>query len=57
MTRTRALFCDLLGLPKGKYIPSDLAKSGDIGFAACAINPRTVGILKASPKEAATYQQ
>ena len=30
MTRTRALFCDFLGLPKGKYIPSDLAKSGDI---------------------------
>ena len=37
MTRTRALFCDFLGLPKGKYIPSDLAKSGDIGFAACAL--------------------
>ena len=38
MTRTRALFCDFLGLPKGKYIPSDLAKSGDIGFAACALS-------------------
>ena len=35
--RTRALYCDFLGLPKGKYIPADLAKSGDIGFAACAL--------------------
>jgi len=37
MIRTRALYCDLLGLPKGKYIQPDLAKSGDIGFAACAL--------------------
>ena len=37
MTRTRALYCDFLGLPKGKYIQPDLAKSGHIGFAACAL--------------------
>ena len=37
MIRTRALYCDLLGLPKGKYIQPDLAKSGHIGFAACAL--------------------
>ncbi|MBT15631.1 MAG: glutamate--ammonia ligase, partial [Verrucomicrobiales bacterium] len=35
--RTRALYCDFLGLPKGKYIQTDLAKSGNIGFAACAL--------------------
>ena len=33
INRTRVLFCDLLGLPKGKYIPPDLAKSGHVGFA------------------------
>ena len=38
MTRTRVLFCDFLGLPKGKYVQLDLAKSGDIGFAACALS-------------------
>ncbi|MEL6887333.1 MAG: glutamine synthetase family protein [Pseudomonadota bacterium] len=32
-TRTRALFCDLLNLPRGKYVPSDVAASGKIGFA------------------------
>ena len=32
-TRTRALFCDLLNLPRGKYVPSDLAAGGKIGFA------------------------
>ena len=30
--RTRTLYCDFLGLPKGKYIQPDLAKSGNIGF-------------------------
>ncbi len=33
MKRTRALFCDLLNLPRGKYIPSDVANEGPIGFA------------------------
>ncbi|MEM7242821.1 MAG: glutamine synthetase family protein [Pseudomonadota bacterium] len=33
ITRTRALFCDLLNLPRGKYVPADVAKSGSIGFA------------------------
>ena len=32
-TRTRALFCDLLNLPRGKYVPSDVAAGGKIGFA------------------------
>ncbi|WP_299689263.1 glutamine synthetase family protein [uncultured Tateyamaria sp.] len=32
-TRTRALFCDLLNLPRGKYVPSDVAAGGRIGFA------------------------
>ena len=31
--RTRVLFCDLLNLPRGKYIPSDLAAGGKVGFA------------------------
>jgi glutamine synthetase len=31
--RTRVLFCDLLNLPRGKYIPSDLAVVGKVGFA------------------------
>lgn len=32
--RTRALFCDLLGLTRGKYVPSSVAAGGQIGFAA-----------------------
>ena len=32
-TRTRALFCDLLNLPRGKYVPSEVAAGGSIGFA------------------------
>ena len=32
-TRTRALFCDLLNLPRGKYVPQKIAQSGSIGFA------------------------
>ena len=31
--RTRALFCDLLNLPRGKYVPAHVAKGGRIGFA------------------------
>ena len=31
--RVRALFCDLHSLPKGKYIPSHIAKGGHVGFA------------------------
>lgn len=31
--RTRALFCDLLNLPRGKYIPTDVANQGLVGFA------------------------
>ena len=31
--RTRALFCDLLNLPRGKYVPADYAARGRIGFA------------------------
>ncbi len=31
--RTRVLFCDLLNLPRGKYVPSDMAAGGKIGFA------------------------
>jgi len=33
MNRTRALFCDLLNLPRGKYIPTDVANAGSVGFA------------------------
>lgn len=33
ITRTRALFCDMLNLPRGKYVPVDVAASGEIGFA------------------------
>jgi len=33
MTRTRALFCDQLNLPRGKYIPTDVANRGSVGFA------------------------
>ena len=32
-TRTRVLFCDLLNLPRGKYVPTDVAAGGRIGFA------------------------
>lgn len=31
--RTRALFCDLLNLPRGKFVPPDVAAGGKIGFA------------------------
>ncbi|MEL6451102.1 MAG: glutamine synthetase family protein [Pseudomonadota bacterium] len=31
--RIRILFCDLLNLPRGKYVPSDVAAGGKIGFA------------------------
>jgi len=36
MNRTRALFCDLLNLPRGKYVPLDVAQGGSIGFARAA---------------------
>lgn len=36
MMRTRALFCDLLNLPRGKYVPVDVASGGSIGFARAA---------------------
>ncbi len=36
MIRTRALFCDLLNLPRGKYLPSDVAQGGSVGFARAA---------------------
>ncbi|MEM8654075.1 MAG: glutamine synthetase family protein [Pseudomonadota bacterium] len=32
-TRTRTLFCDLLNLPRGKFVPPDVAAGGRIGFA------------------------
>lgn len=31
--RTRAMFCDMLNLPRGKYVPVDVAAGGSIGFA------------------------
>ncbi|WP_299205458.1 glutamine synthetase family protein [uncultured Tateyamaria sp.] len=31
--RTRTLFCDLLNLPRGKFVPPDVAARGKIGFA------------------------
>ncbi|MCR9125896.1 MAG: glutamine synthetase family protein [Rhodobacteraceae bacterium] len=31
--RVRATFCDLLNLPRGKYVPAHLARGGAIGFA------------------------
>lgn len=31
--RTRAMFCDLLNLPRGKYVPSAYAAGGKVGFA------------------------
>jgi glutamine synthetase len=33
INRTRAMFCDLLNLPRGKYVPMKVADSGSIGFA------------------------
>ena len=33
VNRTRAMFCDMLNLPRGKYVPIDVAASGSIGFA------------------------
>lgn len=33
INRTRALFCDLLNLPRGKFIPPKVASGGNIGFA------------------------
>ena len=33
INRTRVLFCDLLNLPRGKYVPTKVAKGGTIGFA------------------------
>lgn len=33
MTRTRVLFNDMLNLPRGKYVPVDVASGGKIGFA------------------------
>lgn len=36
ITRTRALFCDLLNLPRGKYVAPHVAQSGSIGFARAA---------------------
>lgn len=31
--RTRVMFCDLLNLPRGKYIPAEVAAGGTISFA------------------------
>jgi len=36
INRTRVLFCDLLNLPRGKYVPVDVANDGVIGFARAA---------------------
>ena len=33
VNRTRAMFCDMLNLPRGKYVPVEVAASGSIGFA------------------------
>jgi glutamine synthetase len=33
INRTRALFTDFLNLPRGKYVPPEMAASGAIGFA------------------------
>ena len=33
ITRTRVLFCDMLNLPRGKYVPVDVAAGGKLGFA------------------------
>ena len=34
INRTRALFCDLLNMPRGKFVPRDVAAGGRIGFAS-----------------------
>ena len=34
INRTRTLFCDLLNLPRGKFVPPKLAAGGKVGFAA-----------------------
>ena len=31
--RTRVMFCDMLNLPRGKYVPVDIAAGGTIGFS------------------------
>ncbi len=33
INRTRVLFCDLHGLPRGKFVPPAIAENGGIGFA------------------------
>ena len=33
MSRTRVMFNDMLNLPRGKYVPVDVAAGGKIGFA------------------------
>ena len=33
MSRTRVMFNDMLNLPRGKYVPTDVAASGKVGFA------------------------
>lgn len=33
INRTRAMFCDMLNLPRGKYVPVDVAAKGSVGFA------------------------
>lgn len=33
INRTRAMFNDMLNLPRGKYVPVDVAASGSLGFA------------------------
>lgn len=33
INRTRVMFCDMLNLARGKYVPVEQAKSGSIGFA------------------------
>lgn len=34
--RVRAVLCDLMNFPSGKYVPALLADGGSIGFAHCA---------------------
>ena len=36
ITRTRAMFTDMLNLPRGKYVPVDVAAEGSVGFARAA---------------------